>query len=132
MRKNFEEQLQKSLEMKNAHYEKLNREQERVLGDVEAIKTVQEKKVNYVAIIDRSGSMGSSIAKVNAACEKFLMDLKNTQNANFFFSVIYFESSAVVKANTVPFSTTTDFKQYVNLNASGGLIMLRLLTVYIQ
>jgi len=120
LQKNYDEIMKKTLEEKKIFYEKLNQEQENVLGDLQAIKIIQQRKVNYIVIIDRSGSMGNTMNQVNAAAEKFLIDLKNTQNANFFFTVIYFENVAKVTANTIPFSTVTDFRQFVSLEAGGG------------
>ena len=64
--------------------------------------------------------MYNQICQVNAAALNFLAELKKTNNSNFFFSVVYFESSSTITADTLPLSSTANFSQYLNQSAAGG------------
>ena len=99
---------------------KINEEQQKVMSDLKAAITIREQKVNYIIIIDRSGSMCSQIAQVNTAAQNFLNELKKTNNSNFYFSVVYFDHNAITTADTLPMSSVSNFSQYLNMNASGG------------
>ena len=115
-----DEKLKGELQQKALLNAKVNEEQQKVMADLKQMITIREKKVNYIIIIDRSGSMYNQIAQVNAAAQNFLAELKKTNNNNFFFSVVYFESSSTIMADTVTLSSTSNFDQYLNLSAAGG------------
>ena len=116
----IKEKLKVELEQKTILNAKVNEEQQKVMANLKQMVAIREQKVNYIIIIDRSGSMYQQIQQVNAAAQNFLTDLKKTNNNNFFFSVVYFESSSTITADTLPLSSTSNFAQYLSQPSAGG------------
>ena len=99
---------------------KIEKEKTKVLGNLDENKKILEQKVDYICVIDRSGSMSGQMEKINKAAEDFLLNLKKTWSKNFFFTVIYFDDEGYLKGDTLPLSNYSSFSQFLDQKADGG------------
>ena len=120
VKKKYEDKLENELVKKQNLLNKIDDKQSKVLSELDDNLKVVNQIVNYILIIDRSGSMSSHIAKVNKAAEDFLLNLKKTNNKNFKFTVIYFDDEGYLTADTLPLANYNSFSQFLNMNTSGG------------
>ena len=116
----YENSFKQQIKERSFLKDRLLEAQKEILENFEVAKTKRDATVNFLVMIDRSGSMSNQIAKVNLAGEKFFNNLKEKDVGNFYCSVIYFNHQAIITADTVKMSTTTNFKLYLNLDANGG------------
>ena len=118
--KKYDDKLETEIIKKQLLLNKIDDEQLKVVSELKDNKNVIDQTVNYILIIDKSGSMSSQMNKINKAAENFLLNLKKTNNKNFKFTIIYFDDQAYLKAETLSMSSINSFSEYLNMGASGG------------
>lgn len=106
----------KKSEIGNALTDQMNIIEKKII----AAQEMKAQRVNYVVMIDRSGSMEKMISKVNEAACHFLEELRKFDESNFFFTIIYFDEKEYIKAETLPINSVKDFNDFLNLEADGG------------
>lgn len=108
--------LQKTISLKN----KIDEEIKRITSNLIPQKQKFNRKMNFIIIIDKSGSMSSNISIINRAAHDLLSQLKKAHNDSFYFTIIYFDSSSIVTADTIHLNSCNDFNIYLRNSASGG------------
>ena len=118
--KKYNDNVDDKIKQTNVIRSRIVQEKNKVLNQMIGLQKAQAQKINYVVVIDKSGSMSSNINNIIKSVENFLKELKKYDTGNFYFSIIYFDDDATTSADTIQLSTINDFKQFLNFKAEHG------------
>ena len=127
--KDIEDQKEAYLKQNQKQKEKQNKVLDKLFGQIEDQNykifenlkiemNVEKSKTNFILIIDRSGSMSSSLKEINKKSFDFFDKLKKLQNPHFYGTVIYFNEEAEIFIDTKPLEDEK-FKELKRVKAIG-------------